>query len=289
MASATGTTFRATNKEPEKCYNYANGGLHHDLINRTYGQCTEVLQSSQFSTRDWFSDNGFVNTLEKCNGGHHNLVLRPDDVWATIMTQFSFYINKHAEEFRTKFVKFEGKKELRLGALAASIRSAPYDLLVKAMSEQIHENLVDPEVKKWILPSFSTTTDNDLVTVGVIFMATMKRYFSYAFDISMCGIPWITLEGTIDDWKDVYSRLDKLKEYKLEKWYNMLKPILREFVNAKKGKVNKSFWQRVCHHDSDGFMSGATEYLSGWITAFCVFDEDGNWNGTHTYSNMYLH
>lgn len=226
---------------------------------------------------------GFVNTVVDCYNRHYNLVIRPDDVWAAIMTQFSFYVNKRAEEFRGQFVDFEGKKELSVRAVG-SLRCAPYGYLVKAMSKEIDRHLIDPEVKKWILPNFSTTTDNDLVTIGVVFMASMKKYFDYKMCL-MCGIPNITLEGTTDDWKEVQRRLGKLNAYKLEKWHGMLEPILQQFINAKEGKVDTDFWQKICHYEAGG--SGPS-YISGWITSFCVFDKEGNWKRMLKFLNLRL-
>lgn len=240
-----------------------------------YGKnhCTEVLMETPFSERVHASPkNGFVKTVIECYNNHHNLVIRPDDIWTAILTQFSFYINKNAEEFRKQFVNFDGKKELVV-SINGSIRSAPYDIFVAKMTEKIHENLVDGTVKDWILPNFTTTTQNDFLSCGVIFMATMKKYFEFTFCL-MCGIPNITLEGTVEDWENIQKRLEKLKAYKLEKWYDMLKLILDQFVAAKKGNVKKDFWNRICHHTGGG--SGPT-FISGWLTAFAVFDEEGIW------------
>jgi len=286
MASSTSTTFRVSDKTPEKHrYLNRNSQTHQEQIQRLPhyrgNKCKEILQTSNFPQSTLFSDNGFVQTVVDCYNCHYNLVIRPDDVWAAIMTQFSFYINKHAEEFRGKFVDFEGKRELTV-SVVGTLRAAPYETLVKLMSKEIDRNLIDPEVKKWILPNFSTTTDNDLVTVGVVFMASMKKYFDYKFCLC-CGIPSITLEGTVDDWKEVHRRLEKLKEYKLEKWHSMLEPILKEFVDAKEGKANVDFWQKICHHESGG--SGPM-YVSGWITAFCVFNKEGNWQETNLSRNF---
>lgn len=277
MSSTTATTFRVSDKIPEK----VDARVEQDpdkgiqrLPQYRGNNCTEVLQKSNFPSRLWYSDNGFVKTVVDCYNRHYNLILRPDDIWAAIMTQFSFYINKHSEEFRGKFVDFEGKKELEV-FVPGTLRCAPYDTLVKLMTKKIDENLIDPDVKKWILPNFSTTTDNDLVTVGVVFMASMKKYFDYTFCLC-CGIPSITLEGTTEDWKNIHKRLEKLGEYNLQTWYDMLEPILQQFVDAKEGKVDVDFWQRICHHESGG---SGPRYVSGWITAFCVFDKEGVWQG----------
>jgi len=276
---STSTTFRVSEKEPAV---YGDGEIFDfkislpNLKHYKENHCTEVLQGTEFpkNSRLCGIENGFIDTVITCYNRHHNIVLRPDDIWTAIMTQFSFYVNKHAEKFRNKFVNFEGKRELVVSTWG-NLRSVSYALLAKEMSKKIDENLVDPNFKSWILPSFSTSTDNDLVTCGVVFMATMKKYFDYTFSL-MCGIPYVTLEGTVGDWANLSQRLEKLKEYELEEWYSLLKPILEEFINAKKGSPDVSFWNRICSHHGGG--SGPS-YISGWIVAFCVFDKYGNWQG----------
>eukprot|EP01112_Ceratiomyxa_fruticulosa_P004269 TRINITY_DN1473_c0_g1_i4.p1 TRINITY_DN1473_c0_g1~~TRINITY_DN1473_c0_g1_i4.p1 ORF type:complete len:198 (+),score=45.84 TRINITY_DN1473_c0_g1_i4:235-828(+) len=42
--------------------------------------------------------NSFANAAMAAYANHHNLVIRPDDVWIAIMTQFSFYVNANSEE-----------------------------------------------------------------------------------------------------------------------------------------------------------------------------------------------
>ncbi len=235
--------------------------------------CTEVLMQSQFSSNVHASrNNGFVQTVIDCYNHHHNLVIRPDDIWIAILTQFSFYINKNAEEFRGKFVNFDGKMEL-IVRINGSLRLAPYDLFVTKTTDKIYDNLVDKSVKDWILPNFSTTDTNDKIACGIVFMATTKKYFDFGCCLQ-CGIPNITLEGTVGDWENILQRLEKLKTYKLDKWYDMLKKILKEFVAAKNEKANIEFLNRICHH-----LGGASgpRFISGWLTAFAVFNEDGNW------------
>jgi hypothetical protein len=271
------TTFKVCDKKPEKVYIHQNSTpdaprncVEHLEPYKT-NKCIRVLQGTKFPHPSIPLENGFVSTVVQCYNTHHNLVLRPEDVWLAIMTQFSFYINKHAEKFRNKFVNFEGQKELVVCA-AGVLDNTPYDLLVKLMSDKIDENLVDGTVKGWILPDFSTTTEDDKVTFGVVFMASMKKYFKYKFCLC-CGIPNITLDGTVEDWKEIETRVQKLKEYELEDWVSMLEPILSQFTQAKSGKVDLEFWNRICSNVGGG---SGPRYLSGWITAFCRFDEEGN-------------
>lgn len=278
-SATSSTTFRVSTKEVECVKNSIENvatsktSICSQLLAYNSNHCTEVLIETSFSPRVRASRiNGFVKTVIECYNHHHNLVIRPDDIWVAILTQFSFYINKNAEEFRRQFVNFDGKKELVV-EIVGTLRAAPYDLFVTKMTDKIDENLVDKTVKDWILPNFTTTTKNDIISCGTIFMAVTKKYFDFKCDLG-CGIPYVTLEGTVADWEDILNRLEKLKSYKLEKWYDLLKPILQEFVAAKRNNANIEFWNRICHHLGGG--SGPS-YISGWLTAFAVFDEDGNW------------
>ena len=117
-------------------------------------------------------------------------------------------------------------------------------------------------------------------------MGTMKEYFSYGFQ--MCGIPKVTLEGKKSDWEDILRRLERLKRYGVQMvaWYHLLQPIISQFVAAyddPNSPRNLSFWNKVCHF-IEGF-SGPT-FLAGWITASCVFNGQGQWQGNMFNQNV---
>jgi hypothetical protein len=224
-----------------------------------------------------------VNTVLDAYNKHHALVLRPDDVWLCILTQFSLFVNGpgRAEALRSQFVAHEGKKEIEVTA-AGSRYTVDFGSLAQQMTDQIQKNVVDPTLRDWIIPKFTTTTNNDLVAASVIMMATLKAYFDYKISL-LCGIPRVTLLGDKSDWEDILTRVEKLKEYgpETKAWYRMLQPVIRRFVRSFEpgvadSKENLDFWQRVAHYSGGG--SGPT-YLSGWITAFCVFEDEGKWNG----------
>ncbi|OCK79451.1 hypothetical protein K432DRAFT_455361 [Lepidopterella palustris CBS 459.81] len=58
--------------------------------------------------------NGFVNVILRAFQQDFHLILRPDDMWLSILTQFSMYVNGHAEELRSIFVACEGKERLTI-------------------------------------------------------------------------------------------------------------------------------------------------------------------------------
>ncbi|KZV67644.1 hypothetical protein PENSPDRAFT_611203 [Peniophora sp. CONT] len=260
------------------------------LLERSTGvEAKEILQS--FLGRGPTADaeaplmhpasGGLVTTVINAYNRHYALVLRPDDVWLAILTQFSFFVNGpgRAEELRSRFVAHEGKKEITVTAVGTRY-SVDFGALAKNMTREMEKHIVDPEIRGWILPGFSTTTPNDTVVASVVMMATMKAYFDYKMML-MCGIPRVTLLGEKADWEDIARRAEKLQMYgkECEMWYKMLAPVLTQFVrafDAPDAKENLEFWQKVAHYQGGG--SGPT-WLSGWITVFCAFDKEGKWLG----------
>lgn len=208
---------------------------------------------------------------------HHHLLIRPEDVWFAILTQMTFFINAHAEELRSFFVDHKGKKKLE-----AVSHIADFARLAVQMGEIIGKNVVDPELKDWILPGFSTTTDSDIVVGSILFMGTMQKYFDYQLTV-ICGLPSVTLLGCVEDWENILNRLDKLDLLGNEprQFATMLRPILRRMIQSFTDPTSTEvldFWNTIVHRN---VMGSGTDHLSGWLTAFCFWDEEGTAKGTH--------
>jgi len=100
-----------------------------------------------------------------------------------------------------------------------------------------------------------------------------------------CGIPTVTLEGTVEDWRLLRQKIDRLPQYDVSSsspknvmsvWHSMLSKVLDEFVKSKEGNPDLHFWDTVCSHKGGG--SGPS-YLSGWVTVFACFNAEGKWKG----------
>lgn len=221
------------------------------------------------------SRNGFVGTCIQAYNQHHRLSIRPDDVWLTILTQFSFYVNANAEKLRHSFVAHKDKKELTVHAVGNRY-SVDFGSMAEQMGDMIQENVVDPDLHQWIVPSFTTTTPNDRIVSSVVMMATLKEYFSYKFCLC-CGLPAVTLLGEKTDWEELLEKAQKLTSFgpPTEQWHQLLKPVLTNFVRSfdePDSPEIKTFWQSIAHYQGGG---SGPRYLCGWITAFCFFDADG--------------
>ena len=154
--------------------------------------------------------------------------------------------------------------------------------MAKKMTEQLEANIKDKSLKDWILPSFSTTTITDTIVGAVLMMATLKKYFDYRFML-VCGLPSVTLTGTVEDWMALRARLEKLRGFgtpeqrpRLHDWADLLTPIMSHFVDAfsafptpgavsTRGQEIREFFQCICHFEGGG--SGPT-YISGWLAYF---------------------
>lgn len=91
-------------------------------------------------------------------------------------------------------------------------------------------------------------------------MDAFQPYFEYEM-AGGCGIPSITLHGTVDDWKSVRRRAQMLSEFGLERWTNVLLPVLDEIVRTAQGDVRTDFWKSFFRYQSG---SGPAE-LTGWF------------------------
>lgn len=247
------------------------------------------------------TDNGFVRAAINAYNEHCPLVIRPDDVWLAIVTQFAQYVLGHAEELRHRFVNHEGQKELTVVMMATSRYSVSIDDMCRLFELSIGQELKD-DISGWILPEFSTTTVIDRTVARFALMGTMKKYFSYLCML-MCGLPQVTLEGTVNDWIAVRAKAERLLTFELpgksymRDWLAMLTPVLDNFVvtaaldttaanDLKCQSLDRLrvWWNRISHYHG----GSGTQYVSGWITVFCIMNNDPKtgqfvWNGNQRY------
>ncbi|KAJ6450114.1 hypothetical protein C8R45DRAFT_1044160 [Mycena sanguinolenta] len=233
------------------------------------GKIAEVLQFSlSDSTSGSGSDGNVTVKIPRCSQSGNGFV-----------GTFNFFVNANAELLRANFVAHEGKKELEISA-EGSRYSIDFGAMARQMVDLIEKNIIDPALREWVLPAFTTTTFNDTTTSAVIMMATLKEFFAYQFSMIACGLPRVTIEGEKSDWVDILGRLEKLKEYGIETiaWYHLLHLVILRFVaafDAPESQENIDFWTKVAHHHGGSGMS----YYSGWINAFNVFSTEGKWLG----------
>ena len=188
---------------------------------------------------------------------HRPLILTPDCIWLTIVQGFGHHVQQNAETLRHRLVRHEEKRELSLET--DSLHPTLWPNFISRFSDLIREN-TDSVLHETLLCEFSTTTPTMKTAYEVALMDTYQRYFDYGVRC-VCGIPEITLEGTVDDWQRMRDRIEVLATYDLEWWTSRLAPILEQFVATAKGQADTEFWQAIYKPQK----AYAARLASGWI------------------------
>ncbi|CAG8891029.1 unnamed protein product [Penicillium egyptiacum] len=99
------------------------------------------------------------------------------------------------------------------------------------MAKLMEKHVVNPELRSWIMPAFSTTTTSDEVVAAILMVGSIQKYFSYQFTIR-CGIPSVTLLGEREDWELMVPKLAQLAQLGDEpaRFAQLLRPVLNTLL-----------------------------------------------------------
>ncbi|WP_338814686.1 DUF4419 domain-containing protein [Bernardetia sp. Wsw4-3y2] len=220
----------------------------------------------------------FLRGMQLAYADHRPFVLSPDMIWLLICQGFSKHVEVNAEKLRHLFVDFERKKELEIRndnllEIDKIKLKAEWEKSIGEMNDEvakyIGENLINN-----LTADFSTTSPTEKIVSQITVLNTFQPYFNYDFSTVLCGIPQITLEGTIEDWQKVIDKSKKLIMYELDWWISELLPILEEIKETANGKIDKQFWMNMFkQHALDEY--GQPKIVNGWITRFFPYFQDG--------------
>ncbi|KAJ6582690.1 hypothetical protein DFH09DRAFT_1439536 [Mycena vulgaris] len=86
---------------------------------------------------------------------------------------FNYCVNANAEPLRASFVAHEGTRELVITAEGTRY-TLDFGEMSRQMVGEMEKNVVDPALRVWALPAFTTTTENDTTISAMLMMATLK-------------------------------------------------------------------------------------------------------------------
>lgn len=221
----------------------------------------------------WFQQNPFFYSMYEAYANHRPYVLSPDMIWLLVLQGFNQHVQANAEALREKMVDFDGVMSL--------VIESQHDLygdemdwptLFNDIQNQIMTN-AKSEAKELFDVEFTTSTIDTKLANQITLMDAYENYFEYIVYYAGCGIPSITLEGTVEDWKKLRLQVANLGAFELQWWIDELMPLLDEFVEASKGKVNKRHWRKMFKWHSKKEY-GAPKIIDGWIVKFFPYDKD---------------
>jgi hypothetical protein len=188
---------------------------------------------------------------------HRPLILSPDSIWLVIEQGFAHHVAENAETLRHRLVRHQGSRELMTGLRELSLQG--FERAISNISDQICA-ATDPVLHETLICDFSTTTPAVRTASEVVLMDCYSSYFTYNM-MAVCGIPKITLLGSLDDWKRIRARIEVIETFGLEWWIARVRPILDEFVRTAAGNPDQKFWQAIYKPR----QAYGTETVTGWI------------------------
>jgi hypothetical protein len=221
---------------------------------------------------------GFLDAAAWAFASHYPLVLTPDAVWLCIAQGFATHVRLNAERLRGKFVRHQGKETIavRRDDFVKGSAENPWPEAFGTFSDEIAARI--GRQRDLVVCDFSTTGPCERAASEIVLMDAMQEYFAYEM-CSVCGIPEVTLEGTVRDWESIRRRAVALGEYELGFWVEGLLPVLDRLVTTARGQVDVAFWRSFYKlNDSSG-----GPYVTGWINVLFPYLRDGRgtffWNG----------
>ena len=116
-------------------------------------------------------------------------------------------------------------------------------------------------------------------------MAAFKKYFEYEMHLCGCGIPYIILEGTAEDYEKIIKKAEKLSGYRFGWYIERIIPHIEKMVEAKKGNIDAKYFKNIVQDNTItehvGGLSGRGGHnvkyplLKGWILSFFAYKRDG--------------
>ena len=234
------------------------------FFNNTAKLLTSSLSTSVSPTLHPSGDS-FIRGAIQAWGSHLHLVLRPDEVWFTILVQLNFYMLSHAEAVRPLFVNHTDRQTVL-------VEAPTFPALLTGFSSALQARVNTPWLLDFVLPGFSTSTPADNLTASVLMMGLTQAYFKYIGKI-VCGLPSVTLLGSQADWAKLLGKLERLPDFGAEpaEYARRLKPILSRFVAsfARPGDEDiRTFWRQIVSGKASGICGDPPALLSGWVTGF---------------------
>ncbi len=247
------STFTPKGITPQEIFNNILGKeIKFETVAKTYNQLFDRPRHT----------NSFFAACHTAYAEHYGLELHVDHVKLTIMHAFAIHVNENSESLRSKLVSFDGKKELEVikdEFIRGSINN-DWNSVFLEFGKKIQKDVLDCDLVQKIQNKTQTTTSNTMVALNISLMDCFQKYYNYVLK-SRCGIPNVTLKGSVDDWKSLKDLTDCISKYDFNWFTEKLNPILDQFIAAAEGNPDNEFWKNMVKSKN----SSGGPYYDGWI------------------------
>jgi hypothetical protein len=207
--------------------------------------------------------NHFLMMLGLAFNQHKCVQITPDNLWLLICQGFAQHIKLYPEKFRNLIGSKQEKItiEVRRDDFVKG-KPNPWEEIFPEFTQKMQAHMTQDLYSKLVL-KFSTTTLKESTAFEISFMEAMSNYFEFEL-ISLCGIPEIHLEGTVEDYEKILDSCKSLFNFGIDPWLNKVITIIEKIMGAFKGETDFEFWSSIYKQNNE---SGGP-YITGWILQF---------------------
>ena len=194
----------------------------------------------------------YLEYLEKCWADHLGIVITPDILWFTVLSELVGVVKESPEPYRHLFTNSHEKKEIRIHVEEEIVM--PLNRLVSAIRAHV------PTDATLFMPHFSTTSERSRHAMYATFCNLCSPYYDYC--MYLCGFPAISVQGTRDDWQLLAAQWRKLVPLfgAAVSWMEDVQRTLDECVARLE---DSSWWHAMFKLEYCG--SGHQTEVTGWL------------------------
>jgi len=224
----------------------AHEGINALLLQSEGDGCQPILSCSGYNanTVRRITNHALIEAAHTAFAEHRPLSLSPDMLWITIMQGIAQHVHNNPERLRKRLVSHEGKAVVAAAVSGFDPDSPESDWqgLIDSLGASLKDNI--GETYDQLMTDFSTTGPLERTVCAITILDAYEAYFEYVVTC-VCGIPSITLEGSVSDWRNLREKIEILAHFEVDWWLSSLRPILDHFVRAADGDIDLEYWQNI--------------------------------------------
>ncbi|KAL4483619.1 hypothetical protein ABPG72_006685 [Tetrahymena utriculariae] len=220
-------------------------------------------------------------------------MISASDIWLAICHKFARKVLKDPQKYRNFFVNHDGKMSLvfNIDPYSQYWKGFPsqtnqWDKAIEYYFNKVSEN-VKQDIGAVMKNDFTNSNNIEQISAQMIFLSSMKEYFSYQMMI-ICGIQNIHFLGKIED----CERLDNKIQFLMNKFplfeVKGILEIVNNFIFEMKNpnQIDINFWNNIFHQKKQdiysfngcGYEAKEKQIFDGWFKHFFEEQEEEEFN-----------
>jgi len=200
---------------------------------------------------------------------HLPLRLKPDHVMQAILSGFNTWVNEMGGKDKLAAKKLVDPEKKKIVVDIDPSSDEGWDAAMDLLGRELEKTITNPDLVKILKASYTTTTPAVMRVKNLTVASIMKEFIDISFQ-TLCGIPYVTLEGSPQDWeklKAVTNALLSLADGELNWWLTPLNHALSVMIQTANGENTETKWIDFLNHRGGSGFRGC----NGWINAFFPF------------------